>query len=133
MFLIALLMVEVPPFEWFAQINAAAGGMVGWTVVGARVKPAAKGIVVHGVIGAFSWAFWALSAHSTIKMLGQSLRKQCDEAMEAVIAVFEIAFEKLRVMASGSVVFLYSVGVFWRLVWAQKRRRLLINRACRDA
>ena len=110
MFLIALLMVEVPPFEWFAQINATAGGMVGLTVVGARVKPGAKGIVVHGVIGAFAWAFWALSAHSTIKMLGLSLRKQCDGAMEAVIAVFEIAFEKLRVIASGSVVFVVLGG-----------------------
>lgn len=109
-FLIAPLMVEDPPFEWFAQINAAAGFVVGWTVTGPRIKPAAKGIVVHGLTGAFAWVFWALLAHSTIKMLELSLRKQYDQAMEAVIAVFEIAFEDLQVMASGSVIFVVLGG-----------------------
>jgi len=95
-FLIAPLMVEDPPFEWFAQINAAAGFLVGWTVIGPRVKAAAKGIVVHGLTGAFVWVFWALLAHSTIKMLELSLRKQHDQAMEAVIAVLKSPLKTCR-------------------------------------
>ena len=109
-FLIALLMVEDPPFEWFAQINAAAGFVLGWTVIGVRLKPSAKGIVVHGLTGAFAWVFWALFALSTIKMLERSLRKQYDQAMEAVTAVLEIAFEDLQVMTSGSVMFVVLGG-----------------------
>ena len=109
-FLIGLLMVEDPPFEWFAQINAAAGFVVGWTVIGVRLKPSAKGIVVHGLTGAFAWVFWALFALSTIKMLERSLRKQYHQAMEAVTAVLEIAFEDLQVMTSGSVMFVVLGG-----------------------
>ncbi|MCF6443421.1 TrgA family protein [Nereida sp. MMG025] len=122
--LIQPLMVEDPPHPRFQLINAGLGLLVGWTVIGSRARDTYVAAFAHGLTGAAAWVFWAMLAHSTIKMVELSLRKQYDDAMQAVVGVFEIALKDGQIMGSALVVttiIIVGMGAGLAATWASRR------------
>lgn len=75
---------------WFSEANAVIGFLVGWVFVGKRAGDTYSGALGYGITGALLLVIWGLFLHSFYEMIEKSLRKQYDDALEAVVAVFEI-------------------------------------------
>lgn len=122
--LIQPLMSEDPPHAQFKLINTGLAMLCGWIVIGSRARDTFVAAIAHGLTGAAAWVFWAMLAHSGIKMVEFSLRKQYDDAMEAVVGVFEIALKDALIMGSSLVIvtiILGGISSALAATWASRR------------
>ena len=91
------MMIEVVPEKenWgnFQPFNALVGLVVGWFIVGKRVRVdyvTAMGIGFTGMVAA---VFWVLFLHSCNTMLSLSLDRRFDGPVEAILSVFKIGID----------------------------------------
>ncbi|MDU8929209.1 TrgA family protein [Alisedimentitalea sp. MJ-SS2] len=91
------MVIEVVPEKenWgsFQPFNALVGLVVGWFVVGKRVRVdyvTAMGIGFTGMVAA---VFWVLFFHSFNTMLELALDRRYDGPVEAIVSIFKIALE----------------------------------------
>ena len=88
------LIVDALPFErnlgWFYEINTLIAVLCGWFIAGSRAPAGYGGAISYGLTATAGFIFWGLLFHSSHEMIQLSLRRQYDNAMEAVVAVFDI-------------------------------------------
>lgn len=92
--------------EWSALI----GLVIGWRVMGNLVGQNYADAVGSGVRTAATFAFFALLAFATTRMLGQSTKMIYDGPMDAFLAVFRIMGEEGRKMLTPGVLGVLAVG-----------------------
>lgn len=109
-FLIIPLFPEGTDFEWFLPGNALIGMMAGWIVAGSRAGKGYRNALSYGLTAMVSMVAWALLIYSTIDMVERSLRKLYDGPVEAVVSIFELGVDYLRVAASLEVVLFLVIG-----------------------
>ena len=91
-----MVMANVPEQQqWgnFQPVNAVVGLLVGWFIVGRRLRVdyvTALGIGFTGMIAA---VFWVIFLHSFNEMLQLSLARRYDGPVEAIVSVFKIGLE----------------------------------------
>lgn len=87
------LMPEQTQFGWFNYVGAGIGLVVGWRVIGSRVRGGILQAVSAGLTGSAALVFWNLLAQSTNEMLAQALERRYDGPFEGLVAVFDIAVD----------------------------------------
>ena len=104
-------------FGWFMPGNALIGLLGGWIVAGSRSGHGHYNDVGYGLTAMVSMVAWGLLIYSSIEMVERSIRKMYDGPVDAVVSVFELGVDYLRVIASAElVIFLVLGGIICGLV-----------------
>ena len=104
-------------FGWFMPGNALIGLLGGWIVAGSRSGHGYYNAVGYGLTAMVSMVAWGLLIYSSIEMVERSFRKMYDGPVDAVVSVFELGVDYLRVIASAElVIFLVIGGIICGLV-----------------
>ncbi len=108
------LIIAALPYErdvgLFQPVNAGIAALCGWFVAGPRAPAGYRGAVSYGLTGTAAFLFWGLLFHSGYEMIQLSLRKQYDNAMEALVGVFEIALEFGQIMMTQDIILTFVLG-----------------------
>ena len=95
---------------WFAEVNAAIGFIMGWTVAGKRAGGTWSAAVSYGLTATIATVFWGLLLHCFAEMVRQSMRRVYDGPMDALVDVFELMFENAQLMAVQPVLLTLLIG-----------------------
>jgi len=95
---------------WFSEANAVIGFLVGWVFMGKRAGDTYSGALGYGLTGAVLLVIWGLFLHSFYEMIEKSLRKQYDQPLEAVVAIFEIMIKHAPVLINPIVIGTLLIG-----------------------
>lgn len=81
--------------EWgnFQPVNALIGLIIGWVVVGRRLRVDYVTAMGVGFTGMATTVFWCLFAHAFNEMLRLAFARRFDGPVEAIVAVFKITIE----------------------------------------
>ena len=108
------LIVDALPFErnlgWFYEINTLIAALCGWFIAGSRAPAGYGGAISYGLTATAGFIFWGLLFHSSHEMIQLSLRRQYDNAMEAVVAVFDIGLEFGQIMLTQDIILTFLIG-----------------------
>ena len=116
-YLIIPLFPEGTNFGWFMPGNALIGLMAGWIVAGSRAGKGYYSATGYGLTAMVSMVVWGLLIYSSIEMVERSIRKMYDGPVDAVVSVFELGVDYLRIIAVPEViVFLVIGGIICGLV-----------------
>ena len=74
-------------------VNLAIGIVVGWVTVGRRTGRGWVGGINAGITGAVMLLIWGLFIQSANEMTRLAMRNRYDNAMEAIVAIFQIMAE----------------------------------------
>ena len=104
-------------FGWFIPGNALIGLLGGWIVAGSRSGHGHYSAVGYGLTAMVSMVAWGLLIYSSIEMVERSIRKMYDGPVDAVVSVFELGVDYLRVIASAELmIFMVLGGIICGLV-----------------
>lgn len=109
-YLIIPLFPEGTNFGWFMPGNALIGLMAGWIVAGSRAGKGYRSATGYGLTAMASMVVWGLLIYSTIEMVERSIRKMYDGPVDAVVSVFELGVDYLRIIAVPEVVIFLVIG-----------------------
>ncbi|MDQ2088991.1 TrgA family protein [Marimonas arenosa] len=91
------MVIEVMPEreEWgnFQPFNALIGLLVGWFVVGRRLRVDYVTAMGIGFTGMAAALFWVLFAHAFNEMLALALARRFDGPVEAIVSIFKLGIE----------------------------------------
>lgn len=97
-------LAEATPPDWFAEVNAGLGVILGWKIAGGRAGLGSwAGAISYGLTAGVAISVAALFVHSFVQMVQLSLRKVYDGPADAVIGVFALMFENAQVVAQQDV------------------------------
>jgi len=88
----------------FGVINAIAGFICGWKIMGPRAGHGLRGAIGGGLTTTVAMVVLALFIHASSEMVKLSLRKAYKGATEAVVAVFEIGLDFAVLIATPEVI-----------------------------
>lgn len=94
----------------FGLINAAIGFLCGWFIAGTRGRDGWGVAFSGGLTSAAALFLGSLAVFSTMEMLEQSLRRHFDGPFEAIMGIFDNAYEYLLVVVQMEVVGLLVIG-----------------------
>ncbi|WP_420863468.1 TrgA family protein [Algirhabdus cladophorae] len=97
----------LPPEEnvgWFSEANTIISFFIGWVFVGKRAGDTYAGALGYGITAALLMVLWCAFLQAFYEMIEKSLRKQYDDPVEAVVAIFEIMIERGPVLINPFVV-----------------------------
>lgn len=77
----------------FQPFNALIGLLVGWFIVGRRLRVDYVTAMGIGFTGMVATVFWVILSHAFNEMLKLSLARRYDGAVEAIVSVFKISIE----------------------------------------
>lgn len=97
-------------FGWFMPGNALIGLLAGWIVAGSRAGRGYYNAFGYGLTAMVSMVAWGLLIYSSIEMVERSIRKMYDGPVDAVVSVFELGVDYLRVIASVELVLFLVIG-----------------------
>ena len=120
------LMDEGTDFGKFNIINAGIGFFTGWMVIGRRTGRGWSAAIGVGLTAVVVLVFWGLFLQSVHEMYLDSLKRRFGDPMEAFIAIFDIMWEYVRIIATRQIVTVLAVaGVAIGLLaeWAAKTWR----------
>ncbi|MEO0990073.1 MAG: TrgA family protein [Pseudomonadota bacterium] len=118
------VMPEESDMGWFSEIMAVIGLFCGWIVMGKRAGDGWSFSLTAGLLTSVAIAFWGLLLFSIREMLIQSTRLRYDDAMEAILAVFEIAIEHGAMIAIPGIILTLVIGGLiggYAAEWASRR------------
>ncbi|MEM8632189.1 MAG: TrgA family protein [Pseudomonadota bacterium] len=118
------LMPEGTDMGLFAELMGLIGVGCGWLVMGKRAGGGAVFSLSSGLLTSVSIVFWGLLLFSIREMILQSMKRVYDGPTEAIVAVFEIAFDYGKTIADPGIIGTLLVGGFiGGLVteWASRR------------
>lgn len=105
------LLPEGTKIGYLSEINAFIGLLCGWFIMGRLVGPRHGNILAMGFRSTASMLFYILLFHSLWQMLRLSMRLHYDGPMDAVIGVFEQAYEYgIMVVTSVEVMAILLIG-----------------------
>lgn len=87
-------------FGLFNLINVGLGFVIGWQVIGSRVGRGMSAAAGNGVTAGLVLLFWALFAHSAVRMVELAMRKKYDNILEASAAVFQLMWDNLLLIST---------------------------------
>lgn len=90
-----LLLADDPDsnFGRMLEINVVISALVGWVLLGGRVRNPYSVAIGLGLTSVAAAVFWCLFAHSIWEMLQMSLDRRFDGPMEALIGAVELGIE----------------------------------------
>lgn len=91
-------MPEGTQFGYFSFINAGIGLLCGWRIMGTLTGHGYKPAMASGVRTSVTILFWAVLGFSINEMIHRSMKMRYDGPFEAVVGVFDLAFEYLILM-----------------------------------
>lgn len=97
-------------FGWFMPGNALIGLLAGWIVAGSRAGRGYYNALGYGLTAMVLMVSWGLLIYSSIEMVERSIRKMYDGPVDAVVSVFELGVDYLRVIASVELVLFLVIG-----------------------
>jgi len=116
-FLIIPQFPEGTNFDWFMPGNALIGLLAGWIVAGSRSGNGYYNAIGYGLTAMASMMIWGLFIYSSIEMVERSIRKMYDGPVDAVVSVFALGVDYLRIIATPEIViFLVIGGIIYGLV-----------------
>lgn len=103
-------MPEQDQWGQFQPFNALVAALVGWIVVGKRLRVdyvTALGIGFTGMVAA---VFWVLFFHSFYEMLQLALARRYDGPVEALVSVFRLGIEYAMTLAHPNILITLVLG-----------------------
>ena len=80
-------------FGYFSEVNAAVAFVVGWRVMGSRAGLGYATAIGAGLTTSAAMVLWALFLHSSGEMIRLALRRRYDDAVEAIVGIFELMLD----------------------------------------
>ena len=87
------LLPEGMAIGYLYHVNVLLGVIIGWITIGKRVGRGAVSGINAGITGAVMLVFWALFVQACNEMTRLAMRNRYDNAMEAIVAIFQIMAE----------------------------------------
>lgn len=97
-------------FGWFVWVNTGVGIVVGWIAMGPRAGRGVAQAMTNGLTGVFLLVLNALFIQACNEMVRLAMKNRYDNAMEAIVAVFEIGAQWALILLNGSVIVILLVG-----------------------
>lgn len=94
----------------FQPFNAIVGLLVGWFIVGRRLRVDYITALGIGFTGMVAGVFWVLFLHSFRQMLVLSLARRFDGPVEAVVGVFKLIIENSVLLVDPKIIATLLVG-----------------------
>jgi hypothetical protein len=88
----------------FAEVNAALGLLLGWTMAGPRAGMGWNAAISYGLTTTVSLVVTGVFLHSFVEMVRLSLRRMYEGPVEGLVAVFGMMVEYLALMAKTDVI-----------------------------
>ncbi len=104
------LMPERTQWGNFQPVNALIAMLVGWFVVGRRLRVDYVTAMGVGFTGMATAVFWCLFVQSFNQMINLALDRRYDGTVEAIVSVFKLIFDYAVVMANGPMIALLVIG-----------------------
>lgn len=111
-----LATITTPLFEegtvpsFWMPLCVAAGLWSGWVVVGKRAGHGVSSGVGNGITGVVAQVFWIIALYSLYEMIVRSMRKTYDGPLEAIVGIFELAWEHAQELGTVDVIVSALVG-----------------------
>lgn len=87
------LMPESTDFGYFVPLNIIIGLLAGWIVMGRRVGRGTTAAINNGLTGVFVMMLWGIGVQACNEMVRLAMKNRYDNAMEAIVAIFQIGAE----------------------------------------
>ena len=87
------LMPESTDFGYFVPLNIIIGLLAGWIVMGRRVGRGTTAAINNGLTGVFVMMLWGIGVQACNEMVRLAMKNRYDNAMEAMVAIFQIGAE----------------------------------------
>jgi hypothetical protein len=94
----------------FAEVNAALGLLLGWTMAGPRAGMGWNAAISYGLTTTVSLVVVGVFMHSFAEMVRLSMRRMYEGPVEGVVAVFGLMVEYFALMAQPDVIVTLLVG-----------------------
>jgi len=94
----------------FAEVNAALGLLLGWTMAGPRAGLGWSAAISYGLTTTVSLVVVGVFMHSFAEMVRLSMRRMYEGPVEGVVAVFGLMVEYFALMAQPDVIVTLLVG-----------------------
>ena len=87
------LMPESTDFGYFVPLNIILGLLAGWIIMGPRVGRGTTAAINNGLTGVFVMMLWGIGVQACNEMVRLAMKNRYDNAMEAMVAIFQIGAE----------------------------------------
>ena len=104
------LMPESTDFGYFVPLNIIIGLLAGWIVMGRRVGRGTTAAINNGLTGVFVMMLWGIGVQACNEMVRLAMKNRYDNAMEAIVAIFQIGAEFGLMIATVPIGLLLLVG-----------------------
>ncbi|AXI42530.1 TrgA family protein [Sulfitobacter sp. SK011] len=94
------LMPESTDFGYFVPLNIIIGLLAGWIVMGRRVGRGTTAAINNGLTGVFVMMLWGIGVQACNEMVRLAMKNRYDNAMEAIVAIFQIGAEFGQMIAT---------------------------------
>ena len=120
------LLPEGTQSTWFSPCAAFFGAVVGWSVMGGLVGRGYRAALESGLRTGVTQIFWTILSISIYQMVIKSLDRAYRGITEAVLGIFDNAFNYLTLMLDVTLIAWLIIGSIlagWLAEWASKRWR----------
>ena len=104
------LFPEGKDFGSFWLVNVCLGLAVGWVVMGKRAGRGLTPAINNGFTSMVVLVFWGLFVQGCVEMTRLAMRNRYDGPFEAILAIFEIGFDYLTIIATPTIIGTLVVG-----------------------